>query len=413
MNESIFVSYTQTTEENNAKVLSFVNYLRKEGYAATCDQILREEQTAIDFNQMMYTSLINAKKVIVVLSKEYKQKADQFKGGTGTEFSFIANHINDEPTKYILITLDNNHQSDFSDVLPSAFNKREVLEVNIEDIRGSRLYNKLLDIPAATIMPVSSNVVLPTTIGSTVNIVQNEHSALESFASDTALFDYRIKGAFPGTRGITTIDNSVDAVKRLTLLLQKPLHSSRLGDPFWYFRGNSCLSIDSFEKLSEEKVLMNVDELLIDKISAYIDPYGDYQRDFIYVQTKPDEPSGAYDIPTDLNTYPRDDNRWDYFYEEFGQYINEIGERFVLTRSEYDDGGMVRNGEVIDTAGKAQLRLRFLTPYNFVICAQFNPFNSDAGDEISRFCLHEMLMGRMAMERFVEIARKLPLNPKY
>ncbi len=124
------------------------------------------------------------------------------------------------------------------------------------------------------------------------------------------------------------------------------------------------------------------------------------------METRPDQPPGVYNLPSDLGLYPKDE-RFDYYWEEFGVFGN-----LVLTRGEYDDGGAVRNGEVIATKG-AQLRLRYLTPYNLVICAKFNPFNSNAGDELSGRYLHEIIMGRCTIEQFVDVAVRLPLIAGY
>ena len=405
---NIFVSYTQTTSERNAKVLSFVYSLRRDGYNATCDQILRTEQTSIDFGEMMYSSLTKATKVIVVLSREYKQKADGYLGGTGTEFRYISNHIDLEPRKYILVSLDGDHLPDYSDILPNSFNKREVLEVLPDAPKNSLLYNALNDLPPVLIPPVSSHPVMPNTVyGEKTNLGLYSNSEVDiSFSSDTAFFDYRIREAFPGTRGLCEIDNPIEVADRLMVLLHSPLKLKNMNDPIWYYRGNSCMGISFCERIGKEKILMNVDELLLNRIVAYINPYGDYQRDFVYVETRPDQPSGVYDIPSDLELYPKDE-RIDCCWEEFGVY-----EDLVLTRSEYDDGGAVRNGKLIRTYG-AKLRLRYLTPYNFVICAKFNPFNSSAGDEMSGWYLHEIIMGRHTIDQFVNAAVELPLTAGY
>ncbi len=281
---NIFVSYTQTTSERNEKVLSFVNSLRRDGYNETCDQILRTEQTSIDFGKMMYSALINANKVIVILSREYKQKADGYLGGTGTEFGYISNHIDLELRKYILVTLDGDHLPDYSDILPSSFNKREVLEVPFNNPKDSLLYNALNDLLPIQIQPVHVHQMMPNTIYGKTNILglhQNSEEADTSFTSDTAFFDYRIREAFPGTRGICEINNPKEAVDRLMILLQSPLKLKNLGDPIWYYRGNSCLDISYCERMGEDKIIINVDEMLIGRIAAYINPYGDYQRDFV------------------------------------------------------------------------------------------------------------------------------------
>lgn len=85
-------------------------------------------------------------------------------------------------------------------------------------------------------------------------------------------------------------------------------------------------------------------------------------------------------------------------------------EKRLLTREEFDDGGTVINGEVIDTAGKAKLRIRYLTPYNLVICVKAYPFNSDRGDELTKKYLNGILDQECTIEDFVQVSMSLRKN---
>ena len=42
-----------------------------------------------------------------------------------------------------------------------------------------------------------------------------------------------------------------------------------------------------------------------------------------------------------------------------------------MTRAEYDDGATVIDGKVVDLNGKAKLRIRYITPYNFYYMCTF------------------------------------------
>lgn len=54
---------------------------------------------------MMAQSLKNADKVIIVLSEEYKEKADSFKGGVGDEYQYIIKDIKNKNKSIFLLRL--------------------------------------------------------------------------------------------------------------------------------------------------------------------------------------------------------------------------------------------------------------------------------------------------------------------
>lgn len=54
---------------------------------------------------------------------------------------------------------------------------------------------------------------------------------------------------------------------------------------------------------------------------------------------------------------------WGYYTEEYGL----IGKK-IISRQEHDDGAAIINGKIVD-ASNSELRLRHLTPYNFIIAA--------------------------------------------
>lgn len=51
-----------------------------------------------------------------------------------------------------------------------------------------------------------------------------------------------------------------------------------------------------------------------------------------------------------------------YFFEEYGLWEDKM-----LTRQEYDDGATVINEKPVSISG-AELRLRYITPFNFILC---------------------------------------------
>lgn len=146
--DAVAISYAQDSDEYNEKVIGFVNLLRTEyGYNAIMDQLLKQEQTAIDFNEMMSKLILNSDKVIVLLSSKYKQKADAFEGGVGREYRIILDEIDKKTHKYIFITFDPLKKINIDDIKPSGFGNREILDFSDGSEQWNELLAKLSDSP--------------------------------------------------------------------------------------------------------------------------------------------------------------------------------------------------------------------------------------------------------------------------
>jgi hypothetical protein len=130
--KEVIVTYSWDSEEHTQKVLSFTNWLREKGFDAHIDQMLAQEQTAIDFKKMMHQAMTDYKSVIIVISAGYKHKAESFTGGVGTEYSLVLKDIDDNPEKYILASFDGRGK----DVTPLAFVDRAVVDLNTS--KGAR-----------------------------------------------------------------------------------------------------------------------------------------------------------------------------------------------------------------------------------------------------------------------------------
>ncbi|MGF7019172.1 hypothetical protein M2145_002958 [Lachnospiraceae bacterium PF1-21] len=390
---SVFVTYAWIEDSPDKDVMNLVAELRKEGFTATCDVMLTQQETAIHFTQMMAKSLFENDKVIVVLSEKYKARADLFIGGVGEEYQYLIDDIKKNKQKYVFVTFEDERES----VLPDFIKGREVITLNKLNPVDDDLKHKLLNTERFSFPDVATSISRPETI--VIGEDKEDNSDINMFDSSTPFFDYRIKGAFPGVRGLRIFDDAETSVKRLMLLMKNPLGSKKLMTPIWYFRGNSCLSINKFKSVSPTKCIMNNDELEIDYIAAYIST--SYYRDFVYVQTKPEEPIGLYD--TNAEYVKKMQEMFGYYHEEYGMF-NET----PITRTELDDGAAEIDGEVVDVTGKVELRVRYITPYNFIICAQFHPFNSSLGDEFTENGLNAILKGDMTLEEFARQSEKLP-----
>lgn len=77
-----------------------------------------------------------------------------------------------------------------------------------------------------------------------------------------------------------------------------------------------------------------------------------------------------------------------------------------VTREEYDDGAIVRNGKPYDI--EAQLKVRYLTPYNFLIAPQASPINNKQADNIIEGILAGILRGEASLQDLIGVIHQLP-----
>lgn len=228
---------------------------------------------------------------------------------------------------------------------------------------------------------------------------EEESNDIDLFDSSTPFFDYRFGKAFPGIRGVKEFTDSKECVDRLQILLKKPLNGKKLGGPVWWIRGSGNCDISRFERVTDDKFLMDGDEIKVKRIVVYA--AGEYYKKFVYVETYPEEETGLY--TKDDALIEEWTEEYGYYYEEYAEYENK-----KVTRAEYDDGAAVIDGKVVDLNGKAKLRTRYITPYNFIICAHFNPMNSSVYDDMLGKLLNGILKGQNSVEEIVETVKKMP-----
>lgn len=218
----------------------------------------------------------------------------------------------------------------------------------------------------------------------------------------TSLFYQRMASAFPGVRDITWFDNPKIALDRLEILLREPIRfKSYLGefdsDPIWWFRGGSAFYIDKFKRIGRTKALMNIDQLKIKRIAAY---HGNsYYMDFVYVEIEGEKQTGLYNYSQEeINKHI---DSMGYSFEEYGLIKNRIGWTIPIRREEYDDGATVQGGKVKD-ALNAELRVRYLSKYNFIIAAKGSPYNSRKFERESKEYFNRILKNEIEPEVFFE-----------
>lgn len=221
----------------------------------------------------------------------------------------------------------------------------------------------------------------------------------------TVLWADRIAQSFPGVRELYWFNNGKEALDRLKILLKDPLRFEdhkgygTTSDPIWWWRGGSCLPINRFRSVNGTRCLMDVYELNINRIAVY--RAGAYYQSFVYVETNPDDPTGLYSI--DAETIQNRIKMFGYASEEYALYQDNM-----ITRECYDDGAAVIDGAPVDTSGAAELRVRYLSNYNFMIAPKFSPINSNEFDKLSKKLLDEMLSGHDCLAKLCEIVDRLP-----
>lgn len=235
--------------------------------------------------------------------------------------------------------------------------------------------------------------------------------AIKATEESTVFFARRMAEAFPGVRGVCEFSDRKEINKRLSILLQAPLKFEQGldradTDPVWFFRAGAAEDIQSFLRIGNNKVLMNTDELLIKRIVVYRDS-GRYYGQYVYVEVEADKPCGCYSHNEDTMKYMVD--KRGYYDEEFAVFkpFWYLPER-KITRQEYDDGSAMVNGKPMRLHGRAELRLRYLTSYNFILAAKFSPFNCREFDRTSGEYFKGMLNGTISVKQFDEYMMVFP-----
>lgn len=149
-NSEVFMSYSWDNAAHEQKVFNLTNHLRSEGFAATMDKQIAQQETATNFVKMMHKALLEHPKVIVVLSKGYKDKAEKFSGGVGEEYQILINDIKKNERKYILVSFEGRGD----DIVPFGLIGRDVVDLS-KDGELQRLYEKLQDHERYQFVPVA------------------------------------------------------------------------------------------------------------------------------------------------------------------------------------------------------------------------------------------------------------------
>lgn len=235
---------------------------------------------------------------------------------------------------------------------------------------------------------------------------------IPNVASTDFFHSDRFSKAFPGVRDVEWFYDNNAIIARLVRLLKSPLKFydvAQSGDvsgwlPIWWWRGLSNNAIESFELLSDGKVLLNHQELIPFRLAAV--NRGSYYQSFVYVECAADQPTGLYARSHEEVDQQRKERG--YCREEFAMF----GDR-LIHRTEYDDGAAIIDGKPVELHDDAKLRVRYLTPYNFLIAAHESPINSKHFDRDSEHFMNDLLCGRDTFDKLVEKILELPRRERF
>jgi len=155
---SVFISYSWDGSDYKEKVISFVEYLRNNGFEADLDIKLMQDETAIDFNRLMHKGILKYDKVLIILSENYKRKAEAFEGGVGKEYRFISNDIEKNPKKYVFTTFKSITSEIINEIVPMEFKGREIVDLVKDEANNfETLFSKLTDTKLYKFSEVAKN----------------------------------------------------------------------------------------------------------------------------------------------------------------------------------------------------------------------------------------------------------------
>lgn len=219
-----------------------------------------------------------------------------------------------------------------------------------------------------------------------------------------SIFDERMREAFPGVRGLVTLEDPAETRDGLEIILRQPL-VFRTGEeawyyPIWWLRGMTHYHVERYRCLETTNVhLINEFELDVRLMTAYRSEVLDCQ--FVYLESPPLEQSGLYHwTPEDIQGVV---DALGWAYERVGFFRGRY-----ITETEFDDGYATIGGEVVKTDLDAEERMRPITDYNlFVAPVESRIANMGFEQEFEALC-NELLTKQTDLNRFVRFVRRLP-----
>ena len=380
-NPKIFISYSHDSEDHKDWVYRLASDLMGKGIETVLDQW--DLELGANLPKFMENGLQESDRVLAVCTDNYIEKSNDGIGGVGYESTILTAELitNQKTTKFIPVV----RAVTKSMKTPICLAGRMYIDFTDDSVYEDSLNQLVHEVYGRKIRPKPKLGNNPFTSSSDGRPVLGENS--------TVFFHKRFSSAFPGVRGIEWFEKE-QAVERLMILLKPPLEFQD-NTPVWWWRDGD-LHISKFERINDTSVLMDGQELKINRIAAVNS--GSYYQSFVYVEVDPMEPTGLYeyDIESSLEYFG-------YCREEYAIF----GDRNI-TRAEYDDNAAVIDGQPKTLDGKADLRVRYITPYNFIIAPHNSPINNQSYDGRRRDVLNGLLKGSVSIEEVTDEIIQLP-----
>jgi hypothetical protein len=236
---------------------------------------------------------------------------------------------------------------------------------------------------------------------------EQRRSAIE----DSELYFHEaFQRAFPDVEGRKEFVDRGEINDRLSELLSTPSREApgaNSPDPtsakesaIWWFRGQIDSEIRRFAILGT-RCLINYHELNVARIVA-VDEGSPFQA-FVYMEADADQPTGIvkWTDPTIRDRVAKHG----FAREEVGYYKGSY-----ISREELDAGWADVDGEDVRLDGTAELRCRYLTPFNLLIAPQAAPVNTERPGVREKLedLMNQILRGSAQVDPLVQFYLQLP-----
>lgn len=393
-----FISYSHDSQAHKEWVLGLATTLRARGVDVVLDQW--DVDYGDDLPRFMETSITTSGRVIAVCTDQYIRKANEGIGGVGYEKTICtAEMLRTEENRRKFIPIVRNVSG--SEKLPTFFGAMYYADLSDgqdEEVVVTDLIRRIHEIPK-TKPPLGPSPFVPDLPSPEQHLKEEPQNRFRLGNPTIVEFSNRFSHAFPGLRGIEWIEDADVIERRLGVLLRQPLAYDE-GNIAWWWRGHRNLQVDSFKHVEGPHYLMDGYELNILRIAA-VNMKGTYYRKWLYVETNASEPTQLY--PDRGHNAPATEA---YDYEEYGLVDGTL----PVTRAEFDDGATIVGGNPVKIAERAELRVRLITTYNFLLAPHRSPINNDQFDGSLECLLDAMLRGEDVFGRLCESIERLPLR---
>lgn len=393
----VFISYSHDSDAHCEWVKSLAEYIMGKGIDVVFDQ------WAVDYGDdlptFMEKSVRGVDYVISICTDAYISKANSGIGGVGYEKTIATAEISrDSINRKHFIPIVRNVNG--SEKLPSFYGDAFFLDLSDDCDSEDNRYDLVRFLSGAPIEKPKLGSSLPERV--------HEHAASKTLSSEVERwcsndgvveFSDRFSLAFPGLRDVEWFDDLEVIAERLDILLRKPLNFNQR-KLAWWWRGHQNLHIRKFRRLNGSHFLMDVHELNIRRVAAV--NQASYYNKFVYVETNADLSTGLYSSNSeDLESRLK---RIGYNKEEYGLVDGSL----AVTREEYDDGAALIAGKPVDISESVSLRVRYVTPYNFIIAPHMSPINNHSFDEDLNKYMNQLTQNNDVFSDMCQAISRLP-----